>query len=304
VKERQSIPVGLIGSATYLWPLIGGTFEQSKSDSHKRKAWRFDGMVKTYKEARRLLRLGDSAEASEGNPLLGDLFMIRSVRELESNVGLMPEEVRLIGACLWEPEQVDPELDEWLNNAQSARIPILYVQQGRFFQFPHFWPELMRVASELGVRVAASTGSMDCDVGEPPPDSFVRPYVPQGHVFRRADAAVLSANATAALGTLTAGVPALLIPAGGEQPDIAELCESAGSARLLDPASATVDTLRSELQIVLTDLRLKRAAGNLAAAFSSVNSAKIAADLLEDAASKRPALSFSRDISVRAGLAT
>jgi UDP:flavonoid glycosyltransferase YjiC (YdhE family) len=122
---------------------------------------------------------------------------------------------------------------------------------------------------------------MDCDIGEVSSDSFVRPYVPQSQILRRASAAVLSGNATAALGALTAGVPTLLIPAGGEQPDVAEACVNAGSARLLTPESMTVERLRNELSFLLQDVQIRRTTRQLAEAFSRVNSAQVAADLLE-----------------------
>lgn len=281
VRERQSIPLALIGSATYLWPTRGNNSSRPKSEDERRKAWRLTSMVKTYKEARELAGLKPWTQVPTDNPLVSDLFMVRSVPELETYTAELPERVHLIGACLWEPPQTCRDLEEWLSREASAGKPVLYVHQGRFFQFPHFWPDLMKVASELGIRVAASTDVMDCDIGQLPPDSFIRPHVPQSQVLRRASAAVLSANATAALGALCAGVPTLLIPAGGEQPDLAEVCRSAGSTIVLDPQTVTADILRQELQSLLTNTQMQRVAQKLASAFSQVNSAKTASDLLE-----------------------
>lgn len=281
VRERQSIPLALVGSATYLWPTKGCNPDRPRSEDERRKVWRLNSMLKTYKEVRKLSGLKPWAKVPADNPLLADLFMIRSVPELETSTAELPEQAHLIGACLWEPRQTCLELEEWLESELSAGKPVVYVHQGRFFQFPHFWSDLIKVSVELGVRVAASTDVMDCDIGQLPQDSFIRPHVPQSQVLRKASTAVLSANATAALGALCAGVPTLLIPAGGEQPDVAEVCKNAGSAIVLEPQSVTVEILRRELQILLTNTQMRREAQRLSSAFSQVNSAKTAGDLLE-----------------------
>lgn len=309
VRQRQGVPLALIGSVTYLWPtdISKVTLPDSHSDLGTRrfsdlKSWRFNDMFQILKEAQRLVGCDISQEMPEENPLLGDLFMLRTVPELEKDFKKMPQQVRLIGACLWEPAQVCQELEGWLKNAIQLRQPVMYVHQGRFFQFPHFWPDLVRVASEEGISVAASTQMMDCNVGQIPQSFFVREHVPQSQVLRHASIAVLSANATAALGALTSGVPSLLIPAGGEQPDIAELCATNGSARLLYPHDVTAEALRNEIHMLLTDHRIQHSAGALSAAFSRINSAKVTADLLEGLASRRSLTSRSDNVSFQPGL--
>lgn len=279
-KERLGIPVGLLGSVTFLWPVEGRKFIQPVSEDERRKAWRFTEMINTYQQARRLLRLGELPDDADCNPLLSDLFMIRSVPELEINDKPMPQNVRLIGACLWEDPEIDLDLRQWMCKAVHKSKPIMYVHQGRFFQFAHFWPQLMNVTEHLGISVAASTATMDCPEGEVPATSFLRPHVPQSQVLQKANIAVLSANATAVLGALSAGVPALLIPAGGEQPDIAETCLRAGVARVVEPDHVTEDRLRREIEILMHDSLLREAVQRIRNAMCRVNSAETVVDLL------------------------
>lgn len=295
VKERQGVPVALVGSATYLWPsrLIQHD-GRGTSISERRKLWRFTHMLDSYCEARRLLHLSRFSHDDGSNPLIGDLFMVRSVPQLEKNFAELPEQVRLIGACLWEPTEQCAELEQWLDDPKLSHKPIVYVHQGKFFQFPHFWSRLLQLTCEVGVRIAASTDMMDCDIGRVPPGSFIRPQLPQGRIFRRASAAVLSANATGVLGALAAGVPTFLIPAGGEQPDVAEVCVAAGCSRSLDAERITDENLREGMCTLLSDCRMGAAAKRLAVAFSQTRSPEVAADLLEQAGSRSGSRPFHR----------
>jgi UDP:flavonoid glycosyltransferase YjiC (YdhE family) len=132
---------------------------------------------------------------------------------------------------------------------------------------------------------------MDCSIGNVPSNFFVRPFLPQGRVLRVASALVTTANTTAVLGALTAGVPGLLVPAGGEEPDVAEQCENAGVARVLAIEMASPARLGSELRQLLEDENTKNAARRISAKFAQLDSFNITADLLERLAqAKAPVL--------------
>lgn len=65
---------------------------------------------------------------------------------------------------------------------------------------------------------------------------------------------VTAGNTTAVLGAVTAGAPALLIPGGGEQPDVAAWCEQAGLAKVLSPpASVTSEMIFASMREILGD---------------------------------------------------
>ena len=283
VAEKRRLPVGVIGLGTYLFPS-----GQEPGPARERrglgafKAWRHREMIGFLNPARELFGLpaweGDCAET----PLLGDLFLVRSVPELEPEVDWLPARVHLVGSCLWEPEGTDPDLDRWLDEAAGCGVPLVYVQHGRFFYVPGFWPALVGALDGLGWRVAASMGRWEGHPGSPPEGFFVvRPHLPQGRVLRRAQAVVASGNSTAVLGALAAGVPSLLIPAGGEQPDLAALGKQAGVARTLSPEEATPGRIREELTILLEDPRYRQRAARYREAFARVDGSARAADLLE-----------------------
>jgi UDP:flavonoid glycosyltransferase YjiC (YdhE family) len=288
VGERRNLPVGLLGFCTYLWPLPGAAESvRNHPRDEARLAWRHQDMLNYLNQARSLFRLPLHREDLRESPLLGDLFLLRSVPELETDCHLLPERVHLVGSCLWEPDLVDAELRSLLAASDASGEPVVYVQHGRFFHVPSFWPKLIQALGELPLRVVASSGKLDSEVGALPMNFLVRSHIPQRQVLRRASAVVASANTTAVLGALAAGLPSLLIPAGGEQPDVAELCESAGTAKILDPKNVTAKRIRASVEELLTDCRYRRRAANYASAFSKVNGLEVAANLVEMLAATR-----------------
>jgi UDP:flavonoid glycosyltransferase YjiC (YdhE family) len=294
VAARHEVPVGLLGFCTYLWPVTGpddGDGEPLNISIHSSvkdwRTWRHRGMLETYNKARSLFRLAPCRNNWRDTPLLGDLFLLQSIPELEPSWEDLPEQVHLVGTCLWEPEEAEPELDRWLTDSVRGGAPVIYVQHGRSFHIPSFWRGLVEALAESRCRVAASVGRLDSDVGTLPESFFVRPHIPQGTVLRYARVAVASANTTAVLGSLAAGVPSLLIPAGGEQPDVAALCRSAKIARTLLPQEATAERIGAEIRVLLDDPCYREHALLYASAFARMNGPERAADLLETLARTR-----------------
>jgi UDP:flavonoid glycosyltransferase YjiC (YdhE family) len=284
--ERLQIPVGVVGLATYLWPTAESRL--ASSEDRRRKQGRQSAMLRHFNTIRSLFSLPEIGLDSE-RPLLGNLFLLRTVEALEGAVSNFPEQVHMVGACLWETDIVDPELEAWLDAACDADEVVIYVQPGRLFDRPHFWPSLLTALEGLPARVALTSDRMDCDVGPVSAKVFSRPHIQQGRVLKKASAAVLTANTTATLGALVAGVPILLVPGGGEQPDIAERCESAGIARVIQPQDASCDRLADELRIVLEDRLMRSAAKRMAERFALIDGRSTAATLLEHLASSQGA---------------
>jgi MGT family glycosyltransferase len=303
VRERQGIPLAEMGFVTYLWPSQAAAGTPVSSENAERKLWRRGDMLRIYSEVRKQLRMPPLENQQSEAPLLGDLFLLRSVPALEYDLEDLPRQVHLVGACLWEDEAYDAGLEDWLNREDQRHLPLIYVQQGRFFHTPHFWPALVEGLGAMPVRVAASSERTDCNLGALPSNFFVRPYVPQSMVLRRAATMVASANTTAVLGALTNGVSSLLIPGGGEQPDVAERCAELGVARNLPPAEVSVERLCSEVDLLLKNHRMKEGAVRMAAAFAELDGFELAADLLETLGSTRSSVPRAYRHRATAGLA-
>jgi UDP:flavonoid glycosyltransferase YjiC (YdhE family) len=138
-----------------------------------------------------------------------------------------------------------------LIEARESNLPIMYVHHGKFFQVPVFWKAMVEALDGLNVRVAASLGQMGCGFGPLPDGIFARSHLPQSQVLRHARVVIATGNTTAFVGALEAGVPSLIIPAGGEQPEIAELGRRLGVSIVIEPGEATADQIRPSLASLL-----------------------------------------------------
>jgi UDP:flavonoid glycosyltransferase YjiC (YdhE family) len=237
-------------------------------------------MLRLYNQARELLKFPKLCP-QDNEAFLGDLYLLRSVPELEGDPSTLPDVVHLVGDCLWEEPVIDAELSTWLSTVTATGRPLIYLQHGRFFELPSFWPTLVQICGKQKVYVAASLDRMDSPMGGIPPNFLVRPYLPQGKVLPFASAVVASANTTVVLGAVTSGVPSVLFTAGGEQPDVAEKCEAAGVAKVLHPELTSADELSSAINQVINDKYMKESAVRLSDAFSRIDSIGVASDLLE-----------------------
>lgn len=272
------LPVAVLGLATYLWPASGDP---------SYRAWLHSDMVRCLNEARELLRLEPVPDEPRCSPLLGDVFMLRSERALEGPLDDHPDRVHFVGDCLWEPDGEDPELRDWLTTAEEAGEPVLYVQQGATFDLPRFWPLLVEALANQPVRVAASLGRMHGDAGALPRRFFTRPHVSQEAVLRHARAVICSGNTTAILGAASHGIPALVLPGGGEQPILAERLLQAGAGLVRDPRTVSADDLLAAVEELLRDPRLDAAARRLGAELARVPRFQCAVELLDVLATTR-----------------
>ena len=280
--HRHCLPVAILGLAAYLWPASAALLRRApRSERERRLVWRYAAMMERYNQALALFGLPPSQAHYRDTPLLGDLFLLQSVPELEGEVHEFPRQVQLIGDCSWEPLQTDIELAHWLEQAHAAQQPVIYVQPGRSFQEAGFWPHVRTSLADRPVCVVASVGRMDSAIGAIPENFFVRSHVPQGLVLPHAQAVICSGHTTAVLGALTHGLPSLLIPNGSGTEDITERCQHAGAAISLAPDTVTAATLQHAVETLLQCSSLRHKAQALQQAFAHVHGLERAADLLE-----------------------
>lgn len=278
IRERLGIPLALVGGATSLWPLTD-TPPAEPSETEKWQWWRHEDMMKHLNRARELLRAAPLECAPSASPLLGDLFLLRSVPELAGPEELHPERVHMVGDCLWEPPAVDEELEAWL--AAGPDVPVLYLQHGRSFDGPSFWGQLVETLADRPVRVVASTSRMENKPASVPAHFFAREFVPQGQAMARAAGVITSATTTAVLGALVQGLPGMLVPGGGEQPDLARQVVRTGAGVGVLSHQATPQVLGALVDELLGKQELRDRARQLQQAFARMGSPRRALELLE-----------------------
>lgn len=281
VSEKCGISVCVMGMAAYLWPRRSERREPFPECVDLAR-WRYTGMLGHLDAARAVFRLPARDWQNVRYPLLGDLFLVRSVAELELEPSSLPAEVQLVGACEWEPP-LDADALWRDSSAQTALSggPVIYVHHGRMFDEPGFWPPLLAALGSRPVRVFASVGRMERKGGATPANFLVRDHIAQSVVLPHADLVVSGAHSSVALGALTHAVPSVLFPYGGETPDNAARLTRAGCALQLDSRRTTPDVMSSTIDAALEDEGLRRNARRMRDAFRRVSGFRAAADAVE-----------------------
>lgn len=290
LRERLGVPVAVLGGITYLWPFEPGQEDRTQRDA--RLAWRYREMIEHYGAAAALFGLTapDPRIHPRHSPLLGDQFLLRTVPELEPSVLRLPWRVRLVGGCLWQtgPDSADAmEAAEWAERMSRDGRQIIYVEQSRTFDKPAFWPVLCEALADPDIAVAASLGRADVPLGAYPEHWLVRGHVPQEAVLNRATAVVGSPTTTLALGALSFGLPALYLPSGGEQLDVAEVVVGSGAASRLSLTQIGASALKQAFTCALSDRWMRRSAARLAAEFCRLDDRTLALQLVEDLTAER-----------------
>ena len=287
-RRLYDIPVAILGLAAYLYPTHKSLLERSpQTKIEKELVWRYGDMMRLYNEACELFKLTPSFASYQETPLLGDIYLLRSVPELEGNVKQLPNRVHLVGDCLWEPPLFSTKLTEWLQQFDTSTKPLIYVQPGRSFEDPNFWSYLVNALKNRPVNVVASVGRMDGEIGEIPENFFVRKHIPQGLILPKASAVISSGHTTAVLGAISYGLPSLIIPHGSGTEDIAERCEKAGAAICLSPFQMTSESISKAVDRLLDDQNLQKNSQLLQQAFAKVKAKNQISQLLENLASTR-----------------
>jgi UDP:flavonoid glycosyltransferase YjiC (YdhE family) len=170
-------------------------------------------------------------------------------------------------------------LPDWWN---GDRRPLVYVSfgsvAGTLPMAGAFYAAVYEAAAELPARVLLTLGQRDADVdalGPAPANLRVEAWVSPADVLSHADVAVSHGGFGTTVGAVEAGVPLVVVPLFGDQPDNARLVEvaRAGVAVWPDadaPAAAmrtSIDpaALRGAIETVLGDPAYARRADELAA---------------------------------------
>ena len=273
VCSQEQRPLAVLGFAGFPFPASEAALKDSTSEFSRGNAYRFNSVVDFYLSARQVAGLDNRdgeavARTIEASPLFGRLCLVQSVPEFIC--GMIAPQARLIGSCLWEPDEPDDDLRRWLE--VDSEQPIVYVQPGRSFDEPSFWPTLLAAAGESAVRVVASTSRMDLPANPRASKSlFTKSHVPQGQILNHAKAVVCSATSTPVLGALTHGIPVITIPAGSGQFEMANECETTGVGISLHVRDLTCDVLGAALDQALTNSSMHQNCARIRRAFARIN---------------------------------
>jgi UDP:flavonoid glycosyltransferase YjiC (YdhE family) len=153
---------------------------------------------------------------------------------------------------------------------------------------------VFEAAAELPARVLLTLGQRDADLdalGPAPPNLQVAAWVNPAEVLAQASVAVSHGGFGTTLGAVAAGVPLVVVPLFGDQPDNARRVEAVGAGVVVWPegAEASMRTgldpaaLRDAVATVLEDEAYRRVASELAAEMAALPPADEALAVLTDA---------------------
>ena len=278
VSERTNLPLAVIGLANYLWAWVK---REPQTNREGVLLWRHNAMMETYNKARRLFKLPELKSDPRESPLLGDLFLLQSVKELYEDVEDFPEQVHFIGSCLWESPHQKNTLETPLKSAIESRRPVIYVQCGPTFDRLAYWPEVMTALAQMDAEVFVSTGRMTHELGPVPQHFHVAHHIAQEVVLPHANLILCGGSTTTMLGSLVHGVPAVMIPAGSEHDEGAARCLDAGNVSVLPLEGLNLEIIAKEIQHVLSTPGYKERAMTFRQLFAEIDGPSQAAHLIE-----------------------
>lgn len=299
VARRLNLPVAVLGFAAYPWPTTYVPYEQ-QTDLQKGRWWLHDAMLKTYDMVyNRVIGYPfRNNSLSDGfyqqSPLLGDLYLLRSVPELETQVDTLPPKVHFVGDCNWEPlTSMDEEFLTFVSEAAQNQTPMIFVQYFIGGGIPDYLPSLAEAFRDQPVRFVVATGHHDISLEAP--NFLVRKFVPHTSIMPYTQLVVNPGTSSVMLGALTHGCPLLLFPFSSEHPEIAERCVQAGVALCLSPfdrytgtplpENITPEKVRQAVYtLIAPDSPYKHRASQLQSTFSELRELQTAVNLLEQLA--------------------
>ena len=166
------------------------------------------------------------------------------------------------------------------HEAPAVDPPLVYVSFGSVAAgmpvAPVLWAGVLEAAEGLPARVLLALGSREVDVatlGPLPSNVTIEGWVNPAEVLAEASAAVSHGGFGTTLGAIGAGLPQVVVPLFGDQPDTARAVEAAGPGVALWPAGppeglrSSIDAagLREAITTVLEEPVYRQVASRLAA---------------------------------------
>jgi MGT family glycosyltransferase len=185
-----------------------------------------------------------------------------------------PANVRLVGACDWDPP-AEPPL--WLDAIDQ---PIVLVTTSSEFQDDG---RLVRCALEAlasePLHVVATLPSGDPASFDAPTNATVCSFVPHGPILERAACAITHGGMGATQKALARGVPVCVVPFGRDQLEVSRRVEVAGAGTRLPAPRLSPKRLRAAVKDAT---RRQEGARRVAEGYQKAGGAVAAADALEE----------------------
>ncbi|GIG55753.1 glycosyl transferase [Longispora fulva] len=150
--------------------------------------------------------------------------------------------------------------------------PTVYFTLGTIYTHPELHTRVLTGLRDLPADIIMTVGEHIDPAGFGPQPAHVRieRFIPQDELLPRCDLVVSHGGSGSMIGTLTHGLPAVLLPMGADQPHNAARCVELGVGRALDPITVTPDEVRQAVSAVLAEPGYRRAAARIQTEISTL----------------------------------
>jgi UDP:flavonoid glycosyltransferase YjiC (YdhE family) len=174
--------------------------------------------------------------------------------------------------------------------------PTVYFTLGTIFNLESgdLFTRVLTGVRDLPVNLIVTVGPFldPAELGPQTANVIVEQYIPQDLILPHCHLIISHGGSGSVSGALWHGRPSLLIPMGADQPLNAARCQALGLARVLDPITATPDSVRAAVVDLLHDPAYQQAAEKMRAEFATLPGPAHAARLLELLAEEKQPLRY------------
>ncbi|MFV0416284.1 MAG: glycosyltransferase [Chthoniobacterales bacterium] len=193
-----------------------------------------------------------------------------------------PKKIAQVGFPFFE-QPASPELQQQIQSFQAAGDPPIVFTLGStaVHMAQNFYSLAQKVSQALGRRAILLTGENSLDS---PPDKNILsiPYAPLSLVLQKAAAVVHHGGIGSCAEGLRAGIPALVIPFGYDQPDNAQRLVRLGVAVIGKRSQITFRHLKKGLEKIFQQPGMIKQARSLAQQIAPDKTLRLAVDNLEN----------------------
>lgn len=219
LAEKHQIPVINIGFCEYLFPGKGG-------NNHD-KQWRIDKFTEAYNSCRNVINMPSIENSPLDSPLLGTMYLLRSVPKLNDDI-LLPDKVVCIGDLYFEPSYVNIPMKQFIAESKAANRKIAYIQMGRLFRDHGIWSNLIHVLKQLPMNFIVDVGKADYSTADIKtyPNFFTSQFIPIGAVKNDIDYVICTGQTTSVISAIIHGKQILAIPHSTDSIELTKRLES------------------------------------------------------------------------------
>lgn len=174
-------------------------------------------------------------------------------------------------------------LPAWAVNL--PKLPTVYFSLGTEFNTERkdIFAPVIAGLRDLPVNLIVTVGrDVDpAEFGDQPANVHIERYISQSLLLPHCDMVVTHGGSGTLMGTLSSGLPMVVIPLGADQPMNAERCAALGIGRVVIDTDVTPDSIRAAAEAVLSDAFYRAQAEQLRDEISALPGPDVAVPLLE-----------------------